>query len=265
MGYFKSGSDKLFYSYAIPHRKVRKVGILFVHAGGGNRLGPHRMFVELANRFRCLGYPTFRFDFRGCGDSTGDVLQSNITTEISDLAEAVKFFVARADLENIVLFGISRGSRICFTATATYNLPVIGMILLSAPVSSGKAALKSFSAHLKEYIWKLKEPRYLWKFLSGRSNINQIVKTLVVTLQLSQRYKSIEETQFKSNCSVLFIYGGGDPTAKEANKYYADRCIGNKMPYTCHTVENANHSFFHYKWKQEIFTISKQWLENTLK
>ena len=76
-GYFNSGGNELFYSCTIPAGKNETTGIVFVHAADGNRLGPHRMFVEFARHFNSLGYPTFRFDLSGCGDSTGAVSEDN--------------------------------------------------------------------------------------------------------------------------------------------------------------------------------------------
>ena len=187
-GYFQNGSNKLFYVCQMPPQQVKKTGFVFVHAADGNRLGPHRMFVELADILDNLGFATMRFDLTGCGDSTGAASQSDIIPDIKDVLAAVDFFTTRASLSSVCLFGISRGARVCFSTIANYQLPAAGAILLSTPAPTARAAVKSFYARLKEYIYKLKDAGSLRKLFTGRVNFIQIIKTLTVALALKRRY-----------------------------------------------------------------------------
>lgn len=262
-GYFKSGSNELFYSCTIPEKKLIKTGVVFVHAALGNRFGPHRMFVELSAKFNAIGLPAFRFDLSGCGDSTGSESGSDITRDVSDTAQACRFFIDRAGLDSVILFGISRGARICYSAAAKYELPLAGLILLSTPASTGRAAINSFANRLKEYLCKLKDPWYLGKLLHGRINIHRICSTLLSGLLLAGRYRPTEKC-FPAKCPVLLIYGGSDPITPELSRYYIGSCKENDLPYKCHVIAGANHSFFHYKWKEEIFDLSKKWLKEIL-
>jgi pimeloyl-ACP methyl ester carboxylesterase len=219
------------------------------------------MFVELANRFNRLGYPTLRFDLTGSGDSTGSVERDSITAEVADVVEATRFFMTKANLDAVILLGISRGARVCYSAMADYQLPLRGAILLSTPLSSGRAAAKALKARLGEYAGKLKDPSHLWKLLSGRAHPRQIWQTLATAAKLRRRYEPIEQKPFASRCPVLLIYGQCDPNAEESCLYYTARCLGNDIPPECHSINQANHSFFHYKWKEEIIDISAKWLE----
>jgi exosortase A-associated hydrolase 1 len=54
------------------HPGQHSTGILFVAGGRQTRVGPHRLFVELAEMLSAAGYPSLRFDRRGVGDSEGD-------------------------------------------------------------------------------------------------------------------------------------------------------------------------------------------------
>jgi exosortase A-associated hydrolase 1 len=47
-------------------------GLLFVTGGTQTRIGSHRMFERLAKALADHGYPCFRFDRRGVGDSEGE-------------------------------------------------------------------------------------------------------------------------------------------------------------------------------------------------
>jgi pimeloyl-ACP methyl ester carboxylesterase len=261
VGYFRSGDDELAYSCVVPRAQTKSVGIIFVHALDGNRLGPHRMFVELAERFNRLGYPTLRFDLTGSGDSAGSIERNSITAEVNDVVAATRFFINRANLEAVILLGISRGARVCYSAMADYPLPLRGAVLLSTPLSSSKAAAKALKARLTEYACKLKDPGHLWKLVSGNAHPRQIWQTLVTAVKLRRRYEPVEQKPFASACPVLLIYGQCDPNAEESCLYYTAGCRENDIPHECHFIQQANHSFFHYKWKQEILDISANWLE----
>jgi pimeloyl-ACP methyl ester carboxylesterase len=169
--------------------------------------------------------------------------------------------MARANLDGVILLGISRGARVCYSAMAEYELPLQGMILLSTPVSSGKAAVRSLRTRLREYFCKLKDPKHLWKLLSGRAHLRRIWGTLATAAGLERRYDPIKDKPFASRCRVLFIYGRLDPNADESSRYYPLKCRQNATPCECYFIDRANHSFFHYKWKEEIFDVSKKWLE----
>lgn len=264
VGYFKSNDNQLAYACSIPSENPKKVGVVFVHAANGNRLGPHRMFFEFSNSINALGLPTFRFDLSGCGDSSGYASQADIAADVSDTIEAIGFFKSKANLEKVILLGISRGARVCYISMAKHSLPLCGMILLSAPTSSNKAALNSLRFRLKEYCCKLRDPGQRWKLLSGRANVRQIGNTLSTAVRIKTRYPQTEENIFATRCPVLYFYGSLDPTAQESSQYYINKYKQNNLPYNCQFIENANHSFFHYKWKERIFRITGQWLDRTL-
>jgi len=259
-GYFRSGENELYYSACIPSERAERTGIVFVHAADGNRLGPHRMFVELARRFNGLGYATLRFDLAGCGDSSGTASNKSIDAEVFDVLNAVQFFTEPAELDEVILFGISRGARVCYRAMAEHELPLAGMILLSAPVPGGKAGLSSFAGQLKQYVCKFKQPSQVWRLISGGADIGGIGRTLMTALKLGGRYKRIKSRSFATTAPVLFIYARHDPIAEESSLHYKGVCKRDRVCFECCIINDANHSFFHYEWKEQIFDLSKRWL-----
>jgi pimeloyl-ACP methyl ester carboxylesterase len=259
-GFFKSGYNDLSYVCNLPETYRKNIGVLFVHAADGNRLGPHRMFVEMATRLNVLGFPTMRFDLSGCGDSTGTVARDDITSDVADVAAAIDSFMSLTQIKSVCLFAISRGACVCFSLIAKHKLPVSAAILLSMPVSSTKTAVNSLSARMHEYLCKLKSPQNLWKILAGRANFAQIGKTLLTAFRIQHRYRQLNEDTFSAKCPMLFIYGQNDPITAESAKYCTHICDENTLPYECHIIKDANHSYFHYLWKQQIFEIFQQWL-----
>ncbi|MHC4214599.1 MAG: alpha/beta fold hydrolase [Planctomycetota bacterium] len=260
-GRFISGENELSYSLSRLEDSDKKFGVLFVHAAGGNRFGPHRMFVELGEKFSRLGYSTFRFDFTGCGDSSGVEPKDDIDAEVFDLMNAVRFFVDAGELEKVILLGISRGARVCFNAMSSESLALGGMILLSTPVSTRRSAAKSVGFRLSEYARKLRDRRYFLKLIRGRVNIGGIFHTLTNAFALRNRYSDVNNGKFRSCCRILLIYGDCDPISQESSRYYISRFEENDVPFESHFISHANHSFFHYKWKEQIAEICLEWFE----
>jgi pimeloyl-ACP methyl ester carboxylesterase len=260
-GCFKSKNNDLTFIAQLPFYKTVDTGVIFVHAADGNRLGPHRMFVEFAEHFLKLDLATFRFDLTGCGDSSGTPTD-NIEKNIDDLLSAIKFFKIKYDLKNIILFGISRGAKICFSALQKYNIPITAAILLSMPASNSTTAAKSLAFRLKEYRYKFTDPAYFKKLITGKVNPVNILKTLNTAIKIKNRYSQSDIENFATTCPVLLIYGQNDPIAKKSSEYYHNLCIENKIKFNLHLIPNANHSFFHYKWKEQILNIIERWLKN---
>jgi alpha-beta hydrolase superfamily lysophospholipase len=57
---------------AQPRRGRRHRRVLMVTGGSQTRVGSHRMYERLADALADNGYPCFRFDRRGVGDSSGE-------------------------------------------------------------------------------------------------------------------------------------------------------------------------------------------------
>jgi len=259
LGFFDSGPNRLSFVCTLPDGRAIKAGLIFVHAADGNRLGPHRMFVELADRLKCCGIASLRFDMRGSGDSSGEPAGNNINHDIEDLLSAIDFFASKNQLPKVFLLGISRGARVILSALAEHSLPVDGAVLLSTPFPGSKAAAKKFSSRLKEYLYKFRNPKSLKKLLSGKANLKQIAKTLAFALSSQKRYRRNNDG-FITKSSLFFIYGSKDPIAADSALLYSRICEKYKIPYRIAEIKNANHSFFYYRWKEQIMEMTEKWL-----
>jgi exosortase A-associated hydrolase 1 len=83
-------------------------GLLIVTGGSQTRIGSHRMFERLAASIADAGYPCFRFDRRGVGDSEGE--DPGYRESGPDIAAAVHAFRAECpQLQRIVGFGLCDG------------------------------------------------------------------------------------------------------------------------------------------------------------
>lgn len=79
-------------------------GLVIVSGGNEVRVGAHRGMAQLAADVAAAGYPVFRFDRRGIGDSTGT--NHGFLSSADDLAAAVAGFRREApQIDHIVAFG----------------------------------------------------------------------------------------------------------------------------------------------------------------
>jgi pimeloyl-ACP methyl ester carboxylesterase len=262
-GYFKSGQEQLYYAAHLPevHDKPGE-GIIFIHAGGGNRFGPHRMFVEfaesLSDKYICV-----RFDLSGCGDSSG-ICQEGTAPHQDDIISAVHHFRQRYQLNRVYLMGISRGAYLIYQILTKNELPVDGAVLLSCPVSSRKAAIDTFSLRLKGYGLKLFEIRSWKKLITGRVNIRYVIQSLLTALSLKRRYSpdSNPEGKHAADCPMLFVYGQHDPICAASMEFYRRDCRRCGITWKQHVIPLANHSFFHYDWKAQLYQVLTKWLHS---
>ncbi|WP_169804450.1 alpha/beta fold hydrolase [Sphingomonas pituitosa] len=107
-------------------------GLLIVSGGNEVRSGPHRSMGQLAHRIAAAGYPVFRFDRRGVGDSGGS--NAGFLESAPDIIAAAGIFRREAKLRRVVAFGIGDGA----TALALFHAQArIHSLLLANPVVVG--------------------------------------------------------------------------------------------------------------------------------
>ena len=54
-------------------RQARGVCVLLLSPGIKGRVGPHRLYLKIAERLVPMGFHVLRFDFYGLGDSEGEI------------------------------------------------------------------------------------------------------------------------------------------------------------------------------------------------
>lgn len=152
-------------------------GLLIVSGGNELRSGAWSGQAQLAARLAGEGYPVFRYDRRGVGDSSGQ----NRTFRHSgpDIAAALAAFrTAAPQLSRVVAFGN------CDAAAALMlnapRLAVDALVLANPWTIDGEEAPQAMpaSAIRNRYIEKLKNPREVWRLLTGEVNLAKLFKGL---------------------------------------------------------------------------------------
>lgn len=152
-------------------------GLLIVSGGNELRAGSWAGQAQLAARLAGAGYPVFRFDRRGVGDSEGE--NRSFRHSADDIAAALAAFRwAAPHLTRVVAFGN------CDAATALMlDAPRFGLdaLVLANPWTiDGETAPDTLpaSAIRSRYLAKLANPREVWRLLTGGVNLGKLFKGL---------------------------------------------------------------------------------------
>ncbi len=104
--------------------------VVLLNAGLLHRVGPNRMYVDLARRLADLGFTSLRFDMSGVGDSEvqdGGLLY--IERSVGDTLAANDALAERFGLDRFVLLGLCTGAFNAFRS-ALRDDRVVGSVLL---------------------------------------------------------------------------------------------------------------------------------------
>ena len=128
---FASGKEKLLGILHLPDRPGT-VGLIVVVGGAQYRVGSHRQFVLLARELAAHSIPVMRFDYKGLGDSEGELGQPEPCEHLNpDIRAAVDALHARVPhLEKVVLWGLCDGAT-AILLYAHHDPRVHGAVLLN--------------------------------------------------------------------------------------------------------------------------------------
>jgi pimeloyl-ACP methyl ester carboxylesterase len=105
--------------------------VILLNAGFTHRVGPNRLYVQLARNIAARGWCVLRFDFSGIGDS--DSRTDNLPFAVSTILEtkqAMDYLGAAQDVHAFVLAGICSGADVA-VRTACRDPRVVGAVAIN--------------------------------------------------------------------------------------------------------------------------------------
>lgn len=148
-------------------------GLLIVSGGNEIRSGAHRGMATLAAEIAACGYPVFRFDRRGVGDSEGH--NGDFRSSGPDIAAALASFRAeQPNLARIVAFGNCDAA----TALALHGTPVDARVLANPWVIETVSDMPPPAAIKARYAQRLRDPEAWKKLLTGKVDMGKLAKGL---------------------------------------------------------------------------------------
>jgi exosortase A-associated hydrolase 1 len=152
-----------------------RTGLLLVIGGSQSRIGSHRMYERLAKSLAELGYPCFRYDRRGVGDSAGD--DPGFRGSGPDLEAAAATFRSESpDLERVIGFGLCDGA----TALALFGAGarLDGLILVNPWLVEAEEGEPPTAAIRRHYRQRLLSLEGWKKILSGAVDYRKLLRGL---------------------------------------------------------------------------------------
>jgi len=160
---FDCAGEQLVGVVAVPERPTT-VGLLIVVGGPQYRVGSHRQFVQLARFLAAEGFSSFRFDYRGMGDSSGTV-RSFEDVEADIHAAARAFREAQPNVSRLAVFGLCDGGSAALMAAANID-NLAGLIIANPWVRHGDSLNEAVVRHY--YRQRLLSAEFWKKALTGQ-------------------------------------------------------------------------------------------------
>ncbi len=152
-------------------------GLLLVSGGNEIRSGTWAGQAQMAARVAAAGFPVFRYDRRGVGDSEGE--NADFRGSEADIRAALAAFRAAApQLERIVAFGNCDAAAALMLFGARLELD--GLVLANPWTIDGEEAPDTMPASVirSRYLAKLANPREVWRLLNGGVNLAKLARGL---------------------------------------------------------------------------------------
>ena len=109
--------------------------VVLVNAGIVHRVGPSRLYVDIARTLAAKGYPVLRFDLSGLGDSEAVSRGASVSeAAISDIKTALEFLETSRKATSFIIGGLCAGAD--YGMLATFEDPrIVGTVLIEPTVA----------------------------------------------------------------------------------------------------------------------------------
>ena len=189
-------------------------GLLIVSGGNEIRSGAFGGQAELAARIARAGFPVFRFDRRGVGDSEGE--NRGFRRSLKDIAAAIEAFRAIApQIERVVAFGNCDAASALMLAQGD----LCDALVLSNPWTIEDDAGKLPPAAVRaRYLEKLTNPRELIRLATGKISPAKLASGLRQALSRAPAPSSLAEEMARgldaSGKPYVILLAANDRTAQ---------------------------------------------------
>jgi exosortase A-associated hydrolase 1 len=164
---FQCEGESLVGILHVPEREPARIGVLVIVGGPQYRVGSHRQFVLMARSLAQSGYAVLRFDYRGMGDSDGEM--RTFERVASDVRVAIDELMRRIpSLTGVALWGLCDAASVSLMY-CTQDARVKGVAIANPWVRSPAGQAQSYIKHY--YGQRLLQRSFWVKALTGKLNI----------------------------------------------------------------------------------------------
>jgi len=266
---FSSGQETLFGTL---HRVADDPRlVLMLHGWGGQRVGPQGLLVRISRALAEAGVNSFRFDFRGRGDSTGPPSATTLDDMISDALAAMDFLSREHGARAFRFAGLCSGGNVALGAASlrpeSVDRIVAGSLLPFMEQKKASSRGRHVARILGQYAKKALRPGTWVRLLRGEVHVKESGRVLVANPEgdaaererkRSQRDILADLTAYRG--SLHLIYGTQDPDYPSSFAAYEAFCRAHHIPLEIHLVQGSNHNFYSVAWSAEVVEQARRWL-----
>ena len=259
-----------------------ETGVVIVVGGPQYRAGSHRQFTLLARQLAEQGIASLRFDYRGMGDSEGDIRYFEAID--ADIRAAVKHLIAQIPhLKQVSLWGLCDAASAALYYAHT-DPRVQGLILLNpwahSQAASARAKIKYY------YLNRLMSPAFWIKLFTGKVKVGSSISDFAgsarqasatgaqheVTPIIDLRYGSpgyidrMLQGLKQFGGKVELILSGNDLTAQafeelvRIDRKWQKACSDPRV--SVKKLPHATHTFSHRGWRDQVGKWSASFLKS---
>lgn len=220
-------------------------GLLIISGGNEIRSGAHRGMATLAQRVAAAGYPVFRFDRRGVGDSEGE--NAGYTGSRDDIAAAIAAFrTAAPHVTRVVAFGNCDAA----SALLLHQPLALDALILANPWTyesddeeTDEPALPPSSAIRARYMSRIKDPKSLLRLIKGEIDFRKLGRGLLALGKSAPPSAPdglparLDAAMAGLGCPATILLATGDRTAMA----FAQNCDPGGIP--VRRLSSPSHSF----------------------
>lgn len=118
--------------------------VVIVHGYfSANKIGPQRLFVNIANRLAQMGYNVYRFDLSGMGESDGEISDIKFPDHVRDIDSVIKYVQNKHNRRKVIVIAHCLGCNI--TLSQVISTPdVFREVIFLAPFYSNRLIMERF-------------------------------------------------------------------------------------------------------------------------
>lgn len=234
----------------IPENGIQKNVVIMCYGFNGCRSDVHRIAVKLGSFLEKRGIVLVRFDYRGQGNSQGDMNNVTIQTRVDDVCTVISFIQGCFNDSNlpISLIGFSDGAKIASMVTAYKK---IKSLILWNPI---------FGTRNSSYSRKEKGRMANAVFRNKKSGTLSY-QYYGLPINIHYLNELVDENSFlyfeKNDCHKFGVWGGDDLFTKGTR----DSLI--RMMDDYYIVPNAGHLFFGKECETLVFESTYRFIKKS--
>jgi alpha/beta superfamily hydrolase len=224
--------------------------IIICHGFVGNKIGVDRLFVKAARKFNSNGFMVLRFDYAGCGESTGDYGAGGLEALVEQTRKVLDYVsdMDCVDPSRIVLLGHSLGGAASIL-TSSKDSRVKTLILWS-----------SVAQPLNDIVHIVGESKYEEAIRKGSVDYQGYTLTRKFFESLSKQHPFQHTSKFSGD--VFVVHGTSDEVIPVDYCFQYQRMFWLRSTGQCdkEVILQADHTYSTNQSTDQLLNKTNEWL-----